>query len=58
MNELDISDNRPVFDREVEQIQENSVNYEVNHLTKRAPHTQAAFVVYLINQLSQKFKDD
>jgi hypothetical protein len=27
-------------------------------MTKRAPHTQAAFIVYLINQLSLKFKDD
>ena len=46
-----------MFDKDVEKIFENSVNYEVDHLTKRAPHSQAAFVVYLINQLSEKFKD-
>jgi hypothetical protein len=27
-------------------------------MTKRAPNTQAAFIVYLINQLSLKFKEE
>ena len=49
---------KPVFDQEIQKIVENSNNNEVINMTKRAPHTQAAFIVYLINQLSLKFKDD
>ena len=49
---------KPVFDFEIQKIVDNSNNNEVTNMTKRAPHTQAAFIVYLINQLSLKFKDD
>jgi hypothetical protein len=56
MGSLDIPIN-PVFDQEIQKIVDNSNNNEVTNMTKRAPHTQAAFIVYLINQLSLKFKD-
>jgi len=48
---------RPFFEPEIKCIVENAKKYEIDKLTNKAPHTQAAIIVYLVTQLSTKFNE-